>query len=146
MVEIKAAALSDEILDFPAGMPLIICTSAPRIMRKISQHGYQQLRLNAELSKAILAFSPQERAAQIESAVKSLIPIHSSLLVSEFEMLFDPRYKIDVLKLYCERAKSSRIAIVWPGTYEDGKLSYAQPEDPDYNLFYCDNYQIRIVK
>lgn len=146
MVEIKAATLNDEILDSPAGMPLIICSSAPRIIRKISQHGYQQLRLNTVLSKALLAFPPQERPSQIETLIKSLIPPQSALLISEFEMLFDPRYKIDVLKLYCERSKASRMAIIWPGTYEDGKLSYAQPEDPDYNLFYGDNYQIRIVR
>ena len=146
MVEIKAAALTDEILDSPSGMPLIICSNAPRVLRKITQHGYQQLRLNVELSKALISFPPQERPAHIETAIKSLIPAHSSLLISGFEMLFDPRYKIDVLKLLCERAKLSRIAVIWPGTYEDGKLSYAQPEDPDYNLFYCINHQIRIVR
>lgn len=146
MVEIKAASLTDEILDSPAGMPLIICSNAPRVLRKITQHGYQQLRLNAELSKALIPFPPQERQSKIETAIKSLIPRQSTLLISDFEMLFDPRYKIDVLKLFCERAKSSRIAVIWPGTIEDGKLSYAQPEDPDYHLFYGDNYQIRIVR
>ena len=146
MVEIKAAALSDEILDSPAGMPLIICSSAPRVLRKISQHGYQQIRLNIELSKALLAFPPQERPVQIESVVKTIIPIHNAVLISEFEMLFDPRYRIDVLKLFCERAKSSRIAVIWPGAVENRKLSYGQPDDPDYNLFYGDNYQIRIVR
>lgn len=146
MVEIKAAALSDESLDSPGGLPLIICTNAPRILRKVSQRGYQHLHLNTELSKALMSHPAEERPSQIEAGIKTLIPIHSAMLVSEFEMLFDPRYKIDVLKLFCERAKSSRIAIVWPGMYENGKLSYAQPEDPDYNLFYADNYQICIVR
>lgn len=146
MVEIKAAALTDEILDSPAGMPLIICSNAPRVLRKITQHGYQQLQLNEELSKVLISFPAKERPSQIEAAIKALIPTQRMLLISEFEMLFDPRYKIDVLKLFCERAKSSRIAVIWPGTFEDGKLSYAQPDDPDYNLFYGDNYQIRIVR
>ena len=146
MVEIKAAAIADEILDSPVGMPLIICSKAPRVLRIIKQEGYQQLRLNTELSKELISFPPQERPSHIEAAIKSLIPAHSSLLISEFEMLFDPRYKIDVIKLFCERAKSSRIAVIWPGTYEDRILSYAQPDDPDYNLFNGDNYQIRIVR
>ncbi len=146
MVEIKAAALSDEILNSPGGMPLIICTNTPRVMRKVSQQGYQHLHLNTELSKALMSIPVQERPLRIEQIIKVIIPIHSTVLVSEFEMLFDPRYKLDVLRLFCERSKSSRIAIIWPGTYEDGKLSYAEPEDPDYNLFYCDNYQIRIVR
>lgn len=146
MVEIKAVALTDEILNSPGGVPLIICTNSLRVLRKVSQQGYQHLHLNTELSKALMSIPVQERPLRIEQIIKAIIPIHSAVLVSEFEMLFDPRYKLDVLRLFCERSKSSRIAILWPGTYEDGKLSYAKPEDPDYNLFYCDNYQIRIVR
>lgn len=87
MVEIKAAALTDEVLDSSAGMPLIICSNAPRVLRKITQHGYQQLRLNTELSKALISFPPQERLSKIETAIKSLIPRQSTLLISEFEMV-----------------------------------------------------------
>ena len=103
MVEIKAAAITDEILDSPAGMPLIICSNAPRVLRKKTQHGYQQLRLNTKLSKILIFFPPKERTSQIEAAIKSLIPTQGTLLISEFEMLFDPRYKIDVDQLSFNR-------------------------------------------
>ena len=114
MVEIKAAALTDEILNSPGGMPLIICTNSPRVLRKVSQQGYQHLHLNTELSKALMSIPVQERPSQIEAGIKTLIPIHSAMLVSEFEMLFDEKDQPDGLRLVFVNNKIAVFVLVIP--------------------------------
>lgn len=49
-------------------------------------------------------------------------------MITDFEMLFDPRYKIDVIKLFCEKARLINVAVKWPGTFTGSKLIYTKHE------------------
>ncbi len=37
-------------------------------------------------------------------------------------MLFDPRYEIDVIKLFCDKARITNVVVKWPGTFINGKV------------------------
>ena len=144
---LKPSALTTEILNTgQSGIPLVICTNAQRVKKRISDAGYQEVHINQELAKRLLDFPMEDRPKRVEKTLKGILNYHVPIFVTDFEMLFDPRYEIDVLRFFCEKARIINVAIKWPGQFTDGKLTYATPEDPDYHEFDCNAYQIRIVQ
>ena len=144
---IKPSSITLEFLNTgQQGIPLIICTDSGRVYKRLESAKYQVIQLNAPVSKALLDYSPDERPAKVEAVFKKTLNTDSSVLITDFEMLFDPRYEIDVIKLFCDRARITNVAVKWPGKYTNGKLTYAEPGDPDYHEYDCNAYQIRIVQ
>ena len=144
---LKPASLTTDLLTTgQSGVPFVICTDAPRVRKRIESAGYQEVQINKELSKRLLDISKEDRPKHLEKALKGMLNYHVPIYVTGFEMLFDPRYEIDILKFFCEKARIINVALKWPGQFVDGKLTYAQPEDPDYHEFDCNAYQIRIVQ
>ena len=147
MDTLKPSALTTELLNTEqSGVPLVICSEAPRVRKRIESAGYQEVKINKELSKRLLDIPKEDRPKRVEKALKGMLNYHVPIFVTDFEMLFDPRYEIDVLRFFCEKARIINVAIKWPGQFTDGKLTYATPEDPDYHEFDCNAYQIRIVQ
>ena len=146
MLLMKPSAVTSDFLNTGQGsMPLIICKDAPRIWKKLDEAGYREVQVNAALSKKLLEYGREDRPKYVDEVLKSVLNERVPMLVTRFEMLFDPRYEIDVLKFFCEKARFAPIAVKWPGAYSAGKLTYADPEYPDYHEFDCNAYQIRIV-
>lgn len=143
---LKPSALNSDMLNSNQnGVPLIICTDAPRVKRVIDNAGYRELKVNEKLARSLLEHPKDERPSLVEKMLKSIINNNDSIFVTDFEMLFDPRYEIDALRFFCEKARMVNIAVKWPGQFASGKLTYASPEDLDYHEFDCNAYQIRIV-
>lgn len=143
---IKASEISLSFLssDFQ-GVPVFICTSARRVEKKLSETGIPVLSVNRQLSKLLLEYSSGERANRVERITKDILSNKSTVIVKDFEMLFDPRYPIDVVRLFCEKARSANVIIKWPGQYKSGTLSYAEPGQPDYHEYDCNAYMLRII-
>ena len=146
MLDIRPVSVTEDLLRSPGGLPLILCSSSSRLQRKLESTGYKKLSINPLLSKALLGFPADERPDHVEEELRKVLNVSSPVLIEDFEMLFDPRYQIDVLKLFCEKARFVPIAVRWPGDSTPTKLTYASPEDPDYQEFNCDKYQIRVVR
>ncbi len=144
---LKPSAITSDLLSSSqSGVPLVVCTDVPRVRKRIESAGYQEVHINRELSKRLLEYPKEDRPKRVEQALKSMLNYHVPIYVAEFEMLFDPRYEIDVLKFFCEKARIINVAIKWPGQFINDKLTYANPEDPDYHEYNCNAYQLRIVQ
>lgn len=146
MLDIRPVSVTEDLLRSPGGLPLILCSSSSRLQRKLESAGYIRLSVNLLLSKALLGFPADDRPGHVEEELREILSVSSPVLIEDFEMLFDPRYQIDVLKLFCERARFVSLAVRWPGDSTPTKLTYASPGDPDYHEFNCDKYQIRVVR
>ena len=144
---LKPSTLTLEFLNTgQSGIPLIICSDAPRVRKRIENAGYQEVQINKELSKRLLDIPKEDRPKRVEKTLKGILNYHVPIFVTDFEMLFDPRYEIDVIRFFCEKARIINVAIKWPGQFADSKLTYASPGDPDYHEYDCNAYQIRIVQ
>ena len=120
---LKPSALTSEILNtWQSGVPLVICTDVPRVRKRIDSAGYQEVKINKELSKRLLDIPKDDRPKRVEKTLKGMLNYHVPIFVMDFEMLFDPRYEIDVLRFFCEKARIINVAIRWPGQFTDGKL------------------------
>lgn len=110
------------------------------------QVGYKEFKLNSVLAEKLLDYPPEDRKANVLDEINNIFSEFSSIYVTNFEMLFDPHYEIDVVKLFCEIARKTKIAVKWPGNYVDSKLTYANQGAQDYHEFDCKAYQILIVQ
>ena len=57
------------------------------------------------------------------------------LLFSRFEILFLPELQIDPVRLFEAISKEQTIILLWPGTYDGGVLSYAEPWHREYREY-----------
>ena len=59
--------------------------------------------------------------------------------------MFNPEYQIDVLQVLVASCKKKNFSIRWPGTYNDGKLMYAETGYSDFKTFDLDKYDVTCV-
>jgi hypothetical protein len=145
-IELRAPTVTTDYYRSAKGMPVIVCTNSSRTWKRISDAGYHELRVNLTLSKALLQYKPEERALYVEKEMHKLLAKPELILVTDFEMLFDPRYKIDVLKIFCDRARQYPLIVKWPGSVSLSKLIYGEFGNPDYHEYDCANNQVVIVR
>lgn len=60
-------------------------------------------------------------------------------------MLFNPEYKIDVLRLLIDANKKHPFKVLWAGSYEDGRLIYSEEGLADYKTYEINDYDIVCV-
>lgn len=100
-------------------MAIVLCSSEPRLKKIIAEAGFKELSLNKILAEALLekdtAIRPQFVADEVMKIVSS---IQGPIFLTDYEMLFDPRYSIDVIRLFYELSRRAKIVIKWCGTLE----------------------------
>ncbi|WP_091349061.1 BREX-3 system P-loop-containing protein BrxF [Anaerobranca gottschalkii] len=127
-------------------IPIIFCSLEPRLIKLIDECKYQKLSLNLELSKTLLKKEIHNRTQFVTDEVMEIVNSkHGPIFLIDYEMLFDPRYQIDVIKLFCELSRKTQIIVKWCGTFEDNHLIFATPDYSDYHSYNINNYQIICV-
>lgn len=131
----------------PTGVTVVLCAPSAVQLETVLAAGYSLLSLNASLARALLMFPPSERPVHVSDCFTALLERQTTrVLLTDFEMLFDPRYKLDVLKLLCGAARVRALVVAWPGSCEDGRLVYAEPNAPEHRIFQLQNYNVILAK
>ena len=145
---IKASTLKVEFLKKPPnGMPLIFIDPSARTLRKLSDAGYQEISLNRELAARLMKLPVERRPQSVMEKTREILDQkHSGVIIRDFEMLFDPAYRLDVLRMFCELARQVRIAVVWCGSFHENTLEFAEPDYPDYHIYHTDHYTVCCIK
>lgn len=63
-------------------------------------------------------------------------------VIKDFDVMFNPEYKVDVLKVMTVTCKKKPFSVIWPGKYEDGKLFYAEAGYEDFRTFRIEEYDV----
>ena len=66
--------------------------------------------------------------------------------IKDIDVMFNPDYKVDVLKILIAARKRKRYSVIWPGRLEDGKLIYGEEGYPDYKVYEIADYDITCVR
>lgn len=129
-----------------SNVPTIICDLSKRYMNSIFEISDETISLNLILAQNLLKFKADERPDLVhQEAMNILTQSTTPLLLRDFEMLFDPRYEIDVVKLIAEVSRRRKIIALWPGILNESNLVYANAEASDYQVFSINNYDIICV-
>ena len=134
---------ADKLLTLPS--PVILCVKRDDYNAAILDDGYQIFSLNLPLAKILIDKSESEFSTTVTDTIIALLPKDKNIYLQDYEMLFDPRYNLEVIKLFCEIARYNKLIVNWCGTYDEEILTYAEPGYDDYFRYKISNYNITCV-
>lgn len=98
------------------------------------------------MAEQLLKLKPSRRTMQLEKCfLKAIATLPEESVIKDIDVLFNPDYKVDVIKLLISANKQRAFSIIWPGEFRDGKLIYSQENYPDYKSFPISDYDIYCV-
>ena len=108
--------------------------------------GLQQVAINEKLAALLIKIKPERRTMRIERCFQEVLAnVSENSCIRDFEVLFNPIYKIDVLQLLIIANRSKSFSALWPGTVTAGKLVYAEDGYADYKEYNIEQYDITCV-
>ena len=106
----------------------------------------QKVALNEKLATLLIKIKPERRTLKVERCFqKAIADVPENSCIRDFDVLFNPAYKIDVLQLLTVANRSKPFSVLWPGTVIDGKLVYAEDGYADYKEYDVEQYDITCV-
>ena len=70
----------------------------------------------------------------------------AGVIIKDIDVMFNPEYQVDVLKILIEARKRKLYSVIWPGKFEDEKLIYSEEGYPDYKVYKIADYDITCVR
>ena len=103
--------------------------------------------VSKELADELLACKPNRRSMKLEQIFNKVLDRYpDGVTIKDIDVMFNPEYQVDVLKILIEARKRKKYSVIWPGRFEDGKLIYAEEGYPDYKVYEISNYDITCVR
>lgn len=103
--------------------------------------------ISKELADSLLACRPNRRSMKLEQIFNTVLDRYpDGVTIKDIDVLFNPAYKVDVLKILISARKRKRYCVIWPGEFEDGKLIYGEEGYADYKVFNIADYDITFIK
>lgn len=116
------------------------------IYMKAIQKMHEPRSVSKPLAEALLACKPNRRSMKLEQIFNNVLDtLPDGVVIKDIDVMFNPDYKVDVLKILMASRKRKGYSVIWPGRCEDGKLIYGEEGFPDYKTYNIENYDITCV-
>ena len=139
---VSVSMLNADVLK-KAATPIILCSFPHRIARLIDNGLYAPLNLNIKLAEALLKFPQMQRSQMANDEIMKIVAqCRTATFLEDYEILFDPRYDIDAIRVFTELSRRQRVVVKWCGRLNGNWLEYATPEYKDFHSFRIQGYDI----
>jgi hypothetical protein len=102
--------------------------------------------VNKSISEELLKLKPSRRTMQLEKCFsKVLSTLPDNIVIQDIDVMFNPDYKVDVLRLLIAVNKHKPFSLIWPGRIENEKLIYSEEIYPDYRVFDVKDYDVLVI-
>ena len=116
------------------------------IYMKAIQKMHEPRSVSKPLAEALLACKPNRRSMELEQIFNNVLDtLPDGAVIKDIDVMFNPDYKVDVLKILMASRKRKRYSVIWPGRCEEGKLIFGEEGFPDYKTYDIENYDITCV-
>lgn len=103
--------------------------------------------VSKELADGLLTCKENRRSMKLEQIFNAVLDKYpDGVTIKDIDVMFNPDYKVDVLKILIATRKRKNYSVIWPGKFEDGKLIYGEEGYPDYKVFNIADYDITCVR
>ena len=117
------------------------------VYMKAIQKMLESKSVSKELADGLLACKPNRRSMKLEQIFNTVLDKYpEGVTIKEIDVMFNPEYKVDVLKVLVSARKRKKYSVIWPGRFEDGKLVYGEESYSDYKVYNIEDYDIEFVK
>lgn len=113
-----------------------------------SAHGMREPQsVGKEIADELIQCKPNRRSVKLEQIFNTILDRYpDGVMIKDIDVMFNPEYQVDVLRILIAARKRKRYSLIWPGRYEDGKLIYSEEGYLDYKIYEIANYDITFVK
>lgn len=102
--------------------------------------------INIEMAKQLVTIKPNRRTMRMEQCFQQVLSsLPDNVVIRDFDVMFNPDYAVDVLKIMSSAVKMKPFRVIWPGRYEDGRLIYAEEGCRDYKAFEISQYDMTVI-
>jgi hypothetical protein len=125
--------------------PVLLCASRPDFDKAIAEADYQTVSLNLPLARSIAGLSGSDIQSVIGDKIRKILPSSKSVYLTDYEMLFDPRYELDVIRLFMDISRRNKLIVKWCGAADKDALTYAEQGYEDYKRIKISDYDVTVV-
>jgi len=119
--------------------PLIFCSPDKDLKDKA-------ISLNVLLAERLVAVKPNRRTMRMEQCFQQVLnTLTEGVVIKDFDVMFNPEYEVDILRIMIAQYKIKPFDLIWPGKYQEGKLIYAEEGYSDYKVYEIDKYDVTCV-
>lgn len=119
--------------------PLIFCSPDKDLKDKA-------ISLNVLLAERLVAVKPKRRTMRMEQCFQQVLnTLTEGVVIKDFDVMFNPEYEVDILRIMIAQYKIKPFDLIWPGKYQEGKLIYAEEGYSDYKVYEIDKYDVTCV-
>lgn len=103
-------------------------------LRHASEHlGGHVVNVNLELSRHLLDLSAEQRKLRCARVLDDVLgPDDTTAFLCRTELLFDPAFQHDPLRLMQQLSRRRTVVAAWSGAVDGAFLTYAEPGHPEY--------------
>lgn len=119
------------------------------IPRHVTQdEGWPILNLSLELARGLNELPVRARSRKVTEVAEAAVVGTGAAVVAldHIELVFDPSLQQDPLRLLQQLSRTRTILAAWPGTYEQERLSYAEPGHPEYRCYTKPDAQVLVLR
>lgn len=144
-IEVSIGEL-DEYIKIYANRPVIICDKHESIIQ--AYNTFNLISLGIELSDRLVRYKADERDDRVLDELDKILNKNTNkqLIIKDIDILFNPNYKFDVLRYFCNLARIKQIIVLWNGEVSNGILKYSESGYLDFKKYIIKNYDIICVK
>lgn len=107
--------------------------------------GGRVLNLNIELSRRLLDLTATQRELKFAQVVDDTLGRGDSpVFLHRVEMIFDPAFRQDPVRLLQQMSRTRTVAAAWSGRVEGAFLTYAEPGHPEHRR--CPTADLTLVE
>ncbi|MDF9408589.1 BREX-3 system P-loop-containing protein BrxF [Pelotomaculum isophthalicicum JI] len=118
---------------------LIICgVNRTKIIQDITRElAIPRINLSLKLSEELLEVPVARRSRKVSQLVDKLVSESTGeiLCFEHIELLFHPLLQQDPMRILENISRNKIILVSWNGHYANGRLTYAEPEHPEYRAY-----------
>ena len=102
--------------------------------------------INRLLAEKLIDCKKKQRTMRIETFFNQVLDqLPNDVVIKDFDVMFNPEYKVDVLRIMIVACRRKLFSVIWPGRYEDGKLFYAEEGYADFKIFNIEEYDVTCI-
>ena len=102
--------------------------------------------INVIMAEKLIQIHPKRRSMKLEQCFKEVLAgLPDGVVICDYDVMFNPDYKVDVLNILTNARRHKEYSAVWPGVEKNGKLIYSEEDYPDYKTYEIENYDVICV-
>ncbi|MGD9567041.1 MAG: BREX-3 system P-loop-containing protein BrxF [Sedimentibacter sp.] len=105
---------------------------------------YKILELSELLSSELIKIEQGRRSMGVENIMRNIFSSvnGNNIIVNNIDILFNPSYKLDIIKLFVQLSRNRTVLVQWPGRLDSNALIYSEPQYEDYKRYSINDYNI----